>query len=232
MEPMNVVYPQKNYLKNVKQICKKNKSLLIFDETITGFRFSIGGAQKLFNVKPDLSTFGKGIANGYPLSAIVGSKKIMKFMEEIFFSGTFGGETLSLAAANKVIEKMQKNKVIEKIYKNGHFLMEGIQLILNKNKLDKIINISGHPSWSFFIFKKFKKYTDQEIKTYFIQEVFKRGLLSIGTNNINYAFSIKDAKKCLIIYDEVFSNLRNILNEELLHQTINAKILNPIFKVR
>ena len=77
--------------------------VLVFDETITGFRFSEGGAQELFNVIPDISTFGKGIANGFPLSVISGKREIMMEMEEIFFSRTFGGELLSLAAAKSVL---------------------------------------------------------------------------------------------------------------------------------
>ena len=64
---------------------KKNKTLLIFDEVISGFRINMGGAQLEYGVKPDLSCFGKGMANGYPLSAIVGPRKIMKLMEDIFF---------------------------------------------------------------------------------------------------------------------------------------------------
>jgi glutamate-1-semialdehyde aminotransferase len=92
LEPMNVEYPRNNFLENVRELTKLNGALLIFDETITGFRFSEGGAQELFDVTPDLSTFGKGIANGFPLSVVVGKREIMMEMEEIFFSGTFGGE--------------------------------------------------------------------------------------------------------------------------------------------
>lgn len=87
MEPMNVSFPQHNFLQNVKRICDDHGIVLIFDETITGFRFSSGGAQELFDVTPDLSTFGKGLANGFPLSAVVGKRQIMREMEEIFFFG-------------------------------------------------------------------------------------------------------------------------------------------------
>lgn len=86
---------------------------MIFDEVITGFRFSKGGAQELFNVTPDLSTFGKGIANGFPLSAVVGRREIMKEMENVFISGTFGGELLSLTAAKYVLQKHQKMKFVK-----------------------------------------------------------------------------------------------------------------------
>jgi len=92
LEPMNVSFPNEGFLLRVKELAKKHGAVLIFDETITGFRLSAGGAQELFNVNPDLSTFGKGMANGMPLSAIVGRSEIMKEMENVFFSGTFGGE--------------------------------------------------------------------------------------------------------------------------------------------
>ena len=85
IEPMNDTYPQPGFLEEVQTLAKKAGAVLIFDEVITGFRFSKGGAQELFNVTPDLSTFGKGIANGFPLSAIVGRRDVMMEMEEVFF---------------------------------------------------------------------------------------------------------------------------------------------------
>ena len=87
-----------------KKICKKNGALLIFDEVVTGFRYSIGGVQKLFNVKPDLSCFAKAMSNGVPLSAVVGKKKYMKLFNSVFFSFTYGGECLGLAAAKACIK--------------------------------------------------------------------------------------------------------------------------------
>ena len=94
MEPMNSHWPNDRFLENVAHLAKSFGALLIFDETITGFRFNLSGAQKTFNITPDLATFGKGIANGFPLSALVG-KKYMKIVEKIFFSGTFGGSCIN-----------------------------------------------------------------------------------------------------------------------------------------
>ena len=110
IEPMNIVEPKKVFLKKIRKFCTKNKIILIFDEICTGFRFSLGGAQKLFNITPDLTTLGKGIANGFPLSVLAGKKKYMKKCEDIFFSSTFGGETLSLSAAISVINFFEKKK--------------------------------------------------------------------------------------------------------------------------
>lgn len=84
MEPMNSTYPNPGFLEEVLRLTHQAGALLIFDETITGFRFAKGGAQELFGITPDLSTFGKGMANGFPLSAVVGRRDVMLEMEEVF----------------------------------------------------------------------------------------------------------------------------------------------------
>ena len=91
MEPMNYVEPKGNFLQRVKSLAHQNGALLIFDEIITGFRYHLGGAQKLFGVTPDLATFGKSMANGMPIAALVGKKKYMKKVEDIFYSFTYCG---------------------------------------------------------------------------------------------------------------------------------------------
>jgi len=99
IEPIETELPKDGYLEKLLKITHENGALLIFDEVVTGFRFSLGGAQEYFNVIPDLATFGKGMGGGLPLSAVVGKKEIMdKAKDKIFISTTFGGDLLSLAA--------------------------------------------------------------------------------------------------------------------------------------
>ena len=86
------------FLNQVQKTTRKNNALLIFDEIVTGFRVHSGGYQKIVGIKPDLACFSKAMANGFPISALVGSKKVMSKSQEIFYSLTFGGENLSLAA--------------------------------------------------------------------------------------------------------------------------------------
>ena len=107
MEPMNSEYPKDHFLEKVREISTKNNILLIFDEIITGFRFAIGGAQEYFKIVPDLTTIGKGMGNGMPISAIVGKEKYMNKMDKIF-SSTFSGESLSLKASICTIKKIKK----------------------------------------------------------------------------------------------------------------------------
>jgi len=232
MEPMNVEYPQDNFLRKVKELTHKNNALLIFDETITGFRFSLGGAQKLLNVVPDLATFGKGMANGYPLSAVVGKNKIMKKVEDVFFSGTFGGETLSLAAANTIIDKYRKENVIEHLNEIGKYLLNQLNLLIKDQNLEEYFSTSGHPSWSFLHIKERDKYNSFEIKTFFLQETLKRGIITLGTHNLSYSHTKKDVDVLIKVYDAVLPMIKHHVNNHTLLENTHCETLKPLFKVR
>ena len=232
MEPMNVEYPEDNFLEKVKELAHKNNALLIFDETITGFRYSLGGAQELFGVVPDLATFGKGMANGYPLSAVVGSNKVMQKVEDIFFSGTFGGETLSLAAANAVIKKYESQNVPKYFEEIGIYLLEQLNQFIDSENLGDIFWASGHPTWTFLHIKEQKEYLPFEIKTFFLQEVFKRGILTLGSHNLSFSHTKEDIDRLLKVYVEVLPMIKHHIRNKDLLENIQGEILKPLFKVR
>jgi len=232
MEPMNAEYPQDNFLEKIKTLAHKNDALLIFDETITGFRYSLGGAQALFNVIPDLATFGKGMANGYPLSAVVGSNEIMQKVEDIFFSGTFGGETLSLAAANAVIDKYKKDNVPKYLNDLGNYLLKKLNQLIIKEGLNDVFRTSGHPAWSYLQVKAQDKYTAFEIKTLFLQEMFKRGILILSSHNLNFSHSEEDIDKLISVYSEVLPLIKQSIDNDNLIEQLNCKPLQPLFQVR
>src|ERR1019366_1927599 len=131
-----------DFLQKVKELTHKHGAVLIFDETITGFRYANGGAQEFFGVTPDLATFGKGLANGYPVSAVAGKAEIMKLMEEIFFSFTFGGETLSLAASYAVLNKLEREPVIAKLFETGETLILQLNKLISEFNLGHIFSVS------------------------------------------------------------------------------------------
>jgi glutamate-1-semialdehyde 2,1-aminomutase len=232
MEPMNFMEPGKNYLEQLMEEARQAGALVVFDETITGFRFSLGGAQELFGLKPDLATLGKAMANGFPLSAVVGKAEYMKMMEEIFFSFTFGGETLSLAACQASLKKLQREPVLETIAKRGTLLKNQLAQILIESGLEETFSVSGHPSWVFLNIKEHKKYTSWQIKTLFLQEVFRRGILLIGTHNMSYSHSETDIEQLMKVYREVFVLLRDALENETLEKLLEVKALEPLFKIR
>ncbi len=232
MEPVCVEEPQDYFLERVKSLAHKNGALLIFDETITGFRLAKGGAQELYKVIPDIATFGKGLANGFPLSALAGKKEIMEMMEEIFFSFTFGGETLSLAASLATLKKLQTEPVIEHLYSLGQMIVEQVTELIKKYDMNEYLAIRGNPTMPLLIFRDTPKYSQPQLKTLFMQEAFARGILTIGTNTLSYAHSKKDIEKLTLVYDEVFSIISRGINEGKIENLLKCTPLVPLFKVR
>lgn len=232
LEPMNTTYPKDDFLAKVKELAHKNGALLVFDETITGFRFANGGAQQLFNVTPDLATFGKGIANGYPLAAIAGRADLMKLMEEIFFSFTFGGETLSLAASLATMTKVQEKPIIAEMTARGQSLMEGVGKRIVQHGLSETFTLAGHPTWSFLLMKDSHGCDSFTLKTLFLQEVFARGILCIGTHNMSHAHSEADIARLFSVYDEVFPILSDALKGGKVKSLLRAEPLQNLFRVR
>jgi glutamate-1-semialdehyde 2,1-aminomutase len=233
MEPMNTTYPNPGFLEQVKAETHKVGAVLVFDETITGFRFASGGAQELFGVTPDLSTFGKGMANGFPLSAVVGRRDIMMEMEEIFFSGTFGGELLSLAAAQVVLTRFKNEPISEMLGSIGTRIIEGVESLQSFKALDGIASFTGHPTWKFISFSNSSEFSVNQIKTLFLQEMFSQGVLILGSHNILLGIDEKDIRRVINAYDNSFRIIQSgIQNGDLDKQLRVAPPPPPLFRVR
>jgi len=232
MEPMNSQWPAPGFLEEVKKITALAGAILVFDETITGFRFARGGAQELFGVKPDLSTFGKGIANGFPLSAVVGSREMMMEMEEIFFSGTFGGELLSLAAAKVVLEKHLNQDIAGQLSQIGGHLLKSLNKIISENDLERVLQITGHPSWTFLNWKPTSLYSTDVLKTFFMQEMFEQGVLVLNSHNVSTALDKDISKTLLDKYESVLISIKKNIEDKTLLQNLRVEPLEPVFKVR
>jgi len=232
MEPMNLHYPEEGFLSAVKELCHQHGALLVFDEMITGFRFSKGGAQELFSVIPDLATFGKGMANGYPISAVVGRKDVMMLMEDIFFSGTFAGETLSLAATKATLTKIINQPVLQHINAIGERLKTGLRELLIEMDNPAWLKLSGHPTWSFLQLLDSKPYTSWQLKSLFLQEMTQRGILLGGGHNLNYSHQQKDITELLSAYRDVLTILAKTIKDQNFDDIFHGEVLQPLFKVR
>lgn len=232
LEPMNVTEPMNNFLAEVKELAHQHGAVLIFDETITGFRYAKGGAQELFGVTPDLATFGKGLANGYPVSAVAGRADIMQLMEEIFFSFTFGGETLSLAAALATMQKLEEHPVIETLSAQGKKILDYLDNKITELQADDIFATAGHPSWSFLLIKDTSQYSSWHIKTLFMQEMLEHGVLTFGTHNMGYAHDDTALTQLFSAYDQVLPLIVTAIRCNNLHEQLRCQPLQPLFKVR
>lgn len=232
MEPVAFEDPQPGYLEGVREVTHRHGALLVFDEIVTGFRLTPGTAQELYGVTPDLATLGKGLANGLPLSAIVGRADIMRLMEEIFFSFTMGGEALSLAAARAVLDKIAQGDVLTRIAAMGERLRGGVEEGIERHGLTDVVGVRGHPAWTLFTFADVGTPTPLEMKTLFIQECARRGVLNIGLHFISFAHDETIIDETLAVYEEVFAVLRQALERRDARSLLQAPPLEPLFQVR
>jgi glutamate-1-semialdehyde 2,1-aminomutase len=228
MEPMNVEWPKLRFLNEIKELCHKNGAVFILDEVITGFRFSNGGAQKYFGVIPDLCCLGKGLGNGYSISAVVGKADIINLFEKVHFSFTFGGECIGLAAANAVLDKLKSKPVYDSIERVGEFLKFNFD-----NHYKHIVELlDTYPSWTHLKFKECNGYKDYEIKALWQQEIYKRGILCIGYHALSYAHTCQDIEKLLLVYSEVFPILKDAIENKKLYDYLECEPIKPLYKVR
>lgn len=151
---MGVVLPNDDFLKGVRQMCNKYKSLLIFDEVITGFRLCFGGASEYFNIEPDLVTYGKIIGAGMPVGAYGGKKEIMDMVAPngaVYQAGTLSGNPIAMTAGLTQLKILKEN---EQIYKDindlSKYLFENIKDIIKRNNFECSINYIGSLGCIFF----------------------------------------------------------------------------------
>ncbi len=232
LEPMNVTNPAEGYLDGLQKLTHEHGALLIFDEVITGFRYALGGAQELFEITPDLASFGKAMGNGMPISAVVGRRDIMMEMEDIFFSSTFGGEALSLAAAIAVIDKMRSAPVIDTLWSRGRQLQEVTTRLIARYGLEKQISLSGKAPWTLLGFQDHPLARKEAIKTLYVREMLANGVLTLGSHNICYAHNEQDIRQVLSVYKTTLSKIRAEIDGGELEQNLDGPVIEPVFKVR
>ena len=220
-----------NFLTDVKNLCRKNGALLIFDEVITGFRYDIGGAQKMFNVIPDLSCWAKAMSNGVPISAITGNWKYLKYLEKTFFSFTYGGDCIGLAAAKATINKIEKKNVIDHLYSVGKLLKDNMNELSKIYGLEELIRCSGYPCRTVMSIRKVKKYNKPLItKTLIQQELMSRGVLWSQYQSISFAHKKEHIYKSLNAFEDAFKVLSKIVKSgKKIENSLIGKPCLPFF---
>jgi glutamate-1-semialdehyde 2,1-aminomutase len=215
------------YLQGLRNLCDKTGAVLIFDEVITGFRFDIGGAQKFWGVTPDLATFGKAMANGMPLSAIVGRKDIMRRMEppdNIFYSGTMFGETLSLAAGLATIRKLEREHTLAKVWETGASLGRSASDMIFDYGMAEYIQLHGQPPMVRLTFK------DGDIAALFRREMIASGTLIIASHNISAAHGANEIKRVVASYRHTLAILREALDKGDVKERLAGATVGPMVR--
>jgi glutamate-1-semialdehyde 2,1-aminomutase len=177
--------PRDNFLQEMQQVCHANGALLVFDEMITGFRWAEGGAQSVYGIVPDLSCWGKALANGFSVSALAGKREFMRLggldhfdKPRVFLlSTTHGAETHALAAAIASMRVYREEPVIEHLYRQGTRLREGAEEVIRQRGMEKHIKISGRPCCLLFGTLGPDGKPSQAYRSLFLQETIKRGVI-------------------------------------------------------
>lgn len=230
LEPMGVVEPQDGFLEAAADLARAEGAVLIFDEVVTGFRIAMGGAQELFGVVPDLACVGKAMANGYPLAAVVGRRDIMELFDEVFFSFTFGGETLSLAAATATVTEMQRKNVIGHLWEQGRKLQDGYRTLAAEYGLQPYTDCIGLPPRTVITFQDETRTESLVLKSLFQQECLKRGVLFSGGQNLCYSHSDADIDYTLRVYRTALEILRDAIVSGNPAARLEGPPVQPVFR--
>lgn len=236
LEPSTAYPPKDQFLEKVQTITRENGGLLIFDEMITGFRMHLSGAQKYFNVIPDISTFGKALGNGFSVAAVVGKKEVMELgginhdKERVFLlSTTHGAETHSIAAAIANIKELKEKDVIDHLWSIGKSLQDGIKQLIHEMKLEKYLEVVGYPCRPSLVYKESNEGTALELNTLFLQELFKQGVF-MQIIAITYSHSKKEVTETLRAMDKAFAVCHKAIKSGSIKDFINGPTIKPVFR--
>jgi glutamate-1-semialdehyde aminotransferase/spore coat polysaccharide biosynthesis protein SpsF (cytidylyltransferase family) len=230
MEPVGVVEPVNGFLEQVAALTRANGAVLIYDEVVTSFRVALGGAMEHYRVTPDLACIGKAMANGFPVSAVVGRRDLMQVFDEIFFSFTFGGEALSLAAAKATITKLRDADVIPHLWRQGRRLQDGYNALAAEHGLAALTRCIGLPPRTVLTFADRQGRESLALKSLFQQEVVRRGILNAGGFNLCYRHSDADVERTLEACRAALRAVAEAVEADDVEARLAGPAIQPVFR--
>jgi glutamate-1-semialdehyde 2,1-aminomutase len=237
-EPEKWNHLEPDFYQKAIDLAHKHGALWIMDEMITGFKTDFPGSIKKFNAQPDMATWGKGIANGFSFCALTGKREIMEYgginrigEPKVFLvSTTHGGETHAIAAGLATIEVYEKENVIAHNHAIGDYFIKGANEIISNRKLNETLQITGF-NWSAFLTVKNKAgEIDFGLRTLFMQEMIKRGILYQGILAPCFSHTIEDIDHMLAAFDESCAVFEQGLEQGYQKFLIGDQVIKPVFR--
>lgn len=230
LEPIHGEEPKHGFLQRVAELAKGHGAVLVFDEVKTGFRFGLGGAQAYYGVTPDLSCFGKAIANGMPLSALVGRRDLMSQLTEVFFSFTAGGETLSIAAALATIRVLRETDALKRIWHTGATLRDEYNRLATEIGLATVTRCEGLPPMTITSFRDAEGNESALLRSLFQQEMLDRGILYDDGYVLCAAHSDVDVTHTLEACRAGLRVLKDALGDGKVRERVRGVPIQPLFQ--
>lgn len=231
LEPIQSNGPKDGYLQALKNLAHEHGAILIFDEVVSGFRYALGGASELYGITPDLAAFGKGMGNGYAISAVAGKKALLQQIEQgVFISTTFGGDSVPMAAALATIEILEQPGFYEHINKIGKMQLEGVAKLIEKYSLQDVLSVSGMPAHGGVNFEGHGKLSYLDIQSVYSQTMVENGILVFAIYNLSGAHTEKEAQAYLDATDKAFARIREAVDADNVDGILRGGKVDPIFK--
>jgi len=208
MEPVRGREPAPGFLEGVRELANRHKAVLIFDEVTSGFRMNLGGIHLRYGVSPDIAVYGKGLGNGFPISAILGRKEFMDAAQSTFISSTFWTERIGFTAALATIEKMESCEVQKTLITYGWMVQEGLKQRANAHGIG--LEVNGIPP---LLYLSFSDREPAAIQTFYTQEMLKKGFLAGGAVYATYAYNEKIINAYLDTADKIFERIAKFTKE-------------------
>jgi glutamate-1-semialdehyde 2,1-aminomutase len=236
LEPATNEEPLDNFLQKVKDICHENGAVFILDEMITGFRWDLKGAQHYYNVEPDLCTFGKGIANGFSVAALMGKREIMDLgsireegRERVFLmSSTHGAEMCGMGALLKTIEIYKRDKVTDHLWNFGRNLTKRCNKLSQDLGLGDYFHVDGIACSPTYTIKDKNGNGSMAMRTLFMQEMIKNGVImgaivtSFAHGEVEIELTLEAMEKSLDVYKRAL--------EEGVEKYLVGPVRKPVFR--
>ncbi|MBR2143781.1 aminotransferase class III-fold pyridoxal phosphate-dependent enzyme [Anaerovibrio sp.] len=231
LEPIQSNGPKEGFLQGVKELAHKYGAVLVFDEVVSGFRYALGGGSELCGVVPDMAAFGKGMANGYPISAVAGRRDIMEQIEQgVFVSTTFGGDSISMAAALATIRILEQPGFYEHITKIGTIQRDGIEKLIHKYNLEDVLAVSGLPAHAGVSFEGHGSLSYLDIQSVYSQVMVENGILVFAIYNLNKSHTEKEAEAYLKATDLAFALIKQAVEKDSVDDILRGGKVDPVFK--
>jgi glutamate-1-semialdehyde 2,1-aminomutase len=219
LEPARTEPPTTGFLEELRALCARRGAVLVFDEMITGFRYALPGAQSLYGVTPDLSAFGKALANGFSVSALCGTRELMRLGsreragEDVFLlSTTHGAEVPALAAAVATMSVYEREPVVEHLYRQGTKLAAGLSEAAARHGVADHVFPVGFPCNLVFATIDTDGQPSQELRTLFLQEMTRRGVIGPSLV-VSYSHSDADVDRTIEAFDGALAVVARALAE-------------------
>ena len=234
LEPIQSDGPKEGYLEAVKAAAHKHGAILIFDEVVSGFRYALGGASELYKVVPDMAAFGKGMSNGYAVSAVAGRRDLMEQIEQgVFVSTTFGGDAVPMAAALANIKILEQPGFYEHIWKIGGMLKEGIEKLIAKYELQDVLSVSGLAPHCGLAFEGHGSLSYLDVQSVYSNVMIENGILVFAIYNLNSHHGEKEAKAYLEATDKAMAAVCKAIEADSIDGFVpggKENCVNPVFK--